>query len=426
MAEISFENDSFASDNVLQLTTNQKDKSLTKSVGRASYYEAVPLWDSKSGKVTDFVTHFTFKIQEVNETAYGDGMAFFIAPMGTKTPANSFGGALGLLDGNFKFNSSDSGPFVAVEFDSFGNPWDPDGNHVGINVNSIKSVANVTWNSSIRDGSPANAWVSYNSSTKNLSVFLTYATNPVFGGNSSLSYIIDLKEKLPESVMVGFSAATGSAVEIHSVSSWSFNSTLEITEKKKSNLALIFGLIAGFGGLLCALGLVWFLFWKSKSKFGDDEDFDDPMDDEFEKGTGPKRFAYRELSQVTNNFSDAGKLGEGGFGGVYKGLLTESNTPIAVKRVSQNSKQGKKEYISEVKIISRLRHRNLVQLIGWCHEKGEFLLVYEYMPNGSLDAHLFGTNIPPTWNVRYKIVLGLASSLLYLHEEGKNVCFTEI
>lgn len=81
------------------------------------------------------------------------------------------------------------------------------------------------------------------------------------------------------------------------------------------------------------------------------------------------------------------------------------------------SKQGKKEYIAEVKIISKLRHKNLVQLIGWCHEKGEFLLIYEFMPNGSLDSHLFGGQNPLSWALRYKIALGLASALLYLHEE---------
>ncbi|CAN6567949.1 unnamed protein product [Malus baccata var. baccata] len=141
------------------------------------------------------------------------------------------------------------------------------------------------------------------------------------------------------------------------------------------------------------------------------------MDDEFDKGTGPRRFTYRELSRATNNFSEGGKLGEGGFGGVYMGLLTESNTEVAVKRVSRGSKQGKKEYIAEVRIINQLRHRNLVQLIGWCHEQGEFLLVYERMPNGSLDSHLFGMKLHLTWTVRHKIPIGLASTLLYLHEE---------
>ncbi|CAH2042832.1 unnamed protein product [Thlaspi arvense] len=93
------------------------------------------------------------------------------------------------------------------------------------------------------------------------------------------------------------------------------------------------------------------------------------------------------------------------------------DTPEASGNITKRNK-GRKEYITEVKIISRLRHRNLVQLVGWCHERGEFLLVYEFMPNGSLDNHLFSKNRSPlTWIVRYKIALGLASALLYLHEE---------
>ncbi|XXG55824.1 hypothetical protein AAC387_Pa03g3402 [Persea americana] len=141
------------------------------------------------------------------------------------------------------------------------------------------------------------------------------------------------------------------------------------------------------------------------------------MDDEFERGTGPKRFAYSELVLATRDFSDDGKLGEGGFGGVYRGFLGEMNLDVAVKRVSRGSKQGRKEYVSEVKTISRLRHRNLVQLFGWCHERGDFLLVYEFMPNGSLDFHLFNKKRLLGWAVRYKIATGLASALLYLHEE---------
>ncbi|MED6166699.1 L-type lectin-domain containing receptor kinase IX.1, partial [Stylosanthes scabra] len=112
------------------------------------------------------------------------------------------------------------------------------------------------------------------------------------------------------------------------------------------------------------------------------------------------------------------KLGQGGFGAVYRGYFADLDLVVAVKKISGGSTQGKREYITEVKVISRLRHRNLVQLIGWCHDRGEFLLVYEYMPNGSLDSHLFGNNRTPlSWNLRHKIALGLASAILYLHEE---------
>ncbi|KAJ1692614.1 hypothetical protein LUZ63_009312 [Rhynchospora breviuscula] len=141
------------------------------------------------------------------------------------------------------------------------------------------------------------------------------------------------------------------------------------------------------------------------------------IDCEFEKGRGPRSFPYSDLADATINFSENNKLGEGGFGSVYRGVLKDENINVAVKRVSKESKQGKKEYISEVKIISQLRHRNLVQLIGWCHDHGEFLLVYELMHNGSLDKHLYNKENPLAWTIRYNIALGLGSALLYLHEE---------
>jgi serine/threonine protein kinase len=402
---------------VLQLTKNQIDANITFSAGRASYAEPVRLWDAKTGRLTDFTTHFSFSITAVNQSDHGDGLSFFIAPFQSDIPKNSSGGYLGLFGSATALNNS-LNQIVAVEFDTYQNDWDPSDDHVGINVNTIVSAANVSWKTSMRTGSTGNAWVSYNSTTKNLSVFLTYADNPAFNGDSTLSYVVDLRNVLPEWVRVGFSAATGQWIELHALSSWSFDSTLETNDGKKNRMGWVIGLAVGFGVLGCGLGLLWFICWRKRAG-GKKEDLDGDigMDDEFEKGIGPRRFTYRELIRATKNFAEGGKLGEGGFGGVYKGLLSESNTDVAVKRVSKGSKQGKKEYIAEVRIISRLRHRNLVQLIGWCHEKGEFLLVYEYMPNGSLDTHLFGGKTMLTWAVRYKVALGLASSLLYLHEE---------
>ncbi|CAL5092474.1 unnamed protein product [Urochloa decumbens] len=145
---------------------------------------------------------------------------------------------------------------------------------------------------------------------------------------------------------------------------------------------------------------------------------DDPaMEDEFQRGRGPKRFLYGELATAADNFSDSEKLGEGGFGSVYKGFLREMNLHVAIKRLSNASEQGRKEFISEVRTISRLRHRNLVQLIGYSNGRGELLLVYELMPKGSLDKHLYRADNRLSWSVRYKIVLEIASAVLYLHQE---------
>ncbi|CBI33190.3 unnamed protein product, partial [Vitis vinifera] len=354
------------------------DDSLTSSTGRASYAEPVRLWDASTGRLTNFTTHFSFAIKAVNDSVYGDGLSLFLAPFDSRIPPDSSGGYLALFSAKSAFNTSQN-KIIAVEFDSRQDEWDPSSDHVGININSIISVQKVQWKSSIKNGSRANAWVSYNSATKNLSVFLTYADNPVFSGNSTLSYVVDLTKVLPEWIRVGFSAATGESIELHTVYSWEFESTLEASGGKgKKSFGLVVALVVTIGVLTCGSGGYWFIWWRKRvGPRKEDMALELAIDDEFEKGTGPKRFTYRELSHATKNFSEEGKLGEGGFGG-----------------------QGKKEYVSEVKIISRLRHRNLVQLIGWCHEHGELLLVYEFMPNGSLDTHLFGGNSTLTWTVR--------------------------
>ncbi|XP_066354714.1 cysteine-rich receptor-like protein kinase 10 [Miscanthus floridulus] len=146
-----------------------------------------------------------------------------------------------------------------------------------------------------------------------------------------------------------------------------------------------------------------------------------PVHDDLEQGvTGPRRFCYDELAAATGNFSDDRRLGRGGFGSVYRGPLTDTNRHVVVKRVSETSRQGWKEFVSEVRIISRLRHRNLVQLNGWCHSGGdELLIVYELMPNGSSDGHLYGPDSQLTWPVRYRIAVGVGEALLYPHQDAE-------
>ncbi|KAK7302596.1 hypothetical protein RJT34_13488 [Clitoria ternatea] len=107
---------------------------------------------------------------------------------------------------------------------------------------------------------------------------------------------------------------------------------------------------------------------------GKEDDLDLIMDSDFERGSGPKKFSYKELLRATNNFADEPKLGEGGFGGVYIRFIRDFDDYVAIKRVSCGSRQGVKEYASEVKIIGQLKHRNLVQLLGWCHRKNDLLL----------------------------------------------------
>ncbi|XP_051203539.1 cysteine-rich receptor-like protein kinase 10 [Lolium perenne] len=125
------------------------------------------------------------------------------------------------------------------------------------------------------------------------------------------------------------------------------------------------------------------------------------------------------IHAATNNFSKANKLGEGGFGPVYRGELA-GGSEIAVKRLSERSRQGAAEFRNEVELIAKLQHRNLVRLLGWCAERDEKLLVYEYLPNRSLDAFLFDASKSAQldWKTRHSIILGVARGLLYLHEDS--------
>ncbi|XP_044482990.1 cysteine-rich receptor-like protein kinase 10 isoform X2 [Mangifera indica] len=126
------------------------------------------------------------------------------------------------------------------------------------------------------------------------------------------------------------------------------------------------------------------------------------------------------ILEATQNFSDENKLGEGGFGPVYKGILVDGKE-VAVKRLSRTSGQGLKELKNEVTLISKLQHKNLVRLLGCCLEGNESMLIYEYMPNKSLDFLLFDStkSLKLNWKRRISIINGIARGLLYLHEDSR-------
>lgn len=430
-ADIAYQGDASAPSGAINLT--KVDHPFL--VGHAIYAQPVQLWNSSTGKATDFTTHFSLTINPRNSTLFSGGIAFFLAPFGFPLPPNSADGYLGLFNTSTFNTLATNNQIVMVEFDTFSDKgWDPDGQHVGINNNLIRSVTTFPWNATITSGEPADVSISYNATTMNLSVSWTYKQNRASTG--SLSYPIDLTKVLPEFVTIGFSAATGNNSENHIINSWEFSSNLDgrpfnesppVVSHKKGHFStakLVAVIVAPIFVLVLLVGLAWWIV-KTRFKKGDEQREDRrrvydglALNMDIQRGALPRQFSYQMLRTATNRFALDRRLGHGGSGHVYKGNLGNQGQVVAVKRIFAQHENSEKLFINEVKVISGLVHRNLVKFIGWCHERGEFMLVYEYMPNGSLDMHLFGNGRMLQWEARYSIALGLASALHYLHEDA--------
>ncbi|KAK5785160.1 hypothetical protein PVK06_039712 [Gossypium arboreum] len=447
-------------------------------VGRVSYSRDVPIWDSRTDQVADFTTRFSFNIDTHGKTLsdYAAGLAFFLAPVGFEIPPNSAGGFLGLF--NTTTSDSSRNQIVLVEFDTYSNSeWDPPVQHIGINTNSIASAKYTTWNFSLYDGKTADAWISYNATAQILSVTFNYKNTSISKRDFTLSHHVDLKEILPERVKVGISAATSHKSERHRLLSWEFSSSLEIKttdegkKRKRNKMIVVLVVLLSILMIVVTISFVFFRRWKKMKEEREERVNLTSINDDLERGAGPRRFSYNDLVVATNNFSNQRKLGEGGFGAVFKGYFNDSDTAVAVKKIARGSRQGRKEYITEIKIISRLRHRNLVQLlglldsyccvlgtvvevitpaeifcdavfqpvwkcqIGWylekiwpinpscptpatvtgsgCYNGVEFLLVYDFMPNGSLDpTSSLPLEMPvPTYQYHQRIATRTSSTI---------------
>ena len=398
-------------------------------LGHAFYSTPFKLKNSTTGKAFSFSTAFAFAIVPEYPKLGGHGFAFTISPN------KDFHGALpsqylGLL------NSTDMGNFsnhiFAVEFDTvqdfeFG---DINDNHIGIDINSLMSNKSAPasfldekngskQNISLKSGQVIQAWIDYDSVQTQLSIKLSpFSTKP---NSSILTFDVDLSPFFEDSMFVGFSSSTGLLASSHYIFGWSFkingeakslllNTLPSLPRPKKNHTTLILSLLmASLIFTILVSGVVFYIIRKYKNR---------DIIESWELDIGPHRFSYQELKQATRGFRDKELLGFGGFGRVYKGTLRNSNTQVAVKRISHESKQGLQEFVSEISSIGRLRHRNLVQLLGWCRRRGDLLLVYDFMPNGSLDKYLFDEpKLILSWEQRFKIIKGAASGLLYLHEE---------
>ncbi|CAN1257421.1 L-type lectin-domain containing receptor kinase S.4 [Linum perenne] len=388
-------------------------------IGHAFYSSPFRLKSHK--KALSFSTAFAFAIVPEYPKLGGHGLAFTLSSTSSKFlfPNVLPSQYLGL------FNSTDVGNFTnhifAVEFDTvqdfeFG---DIDDNHVGIDLDGLQSNKSVPAGLNLKSGEPIQAWIDYDSSENQLEVRLASSSHKP--KSSILSFDVDLSPFLLDYMYVGFSASTGLLASSQYVLGWSFNVNGVAKSLSLSNLPKLPGSGNGNKGLILGvsifvvciviLAIAASVYLIRKMKNAD-------VIEDWELNVGPHRFRYIELKKATKGFRERELLGFGGFGKVYKGTLPNSSTLVAVKRISHESRQGFREFASEISTIGRLRHRNLVQLIGWCRKRGDLLLVYDFMPNGSLDKYLFDeAKSILNWEQRYRILKGIASGLLYLHEE---------
>ncbi|CAN0910785.1 L-type lectin-domain containing receptor kinase IV.1 [Linum grandiflorum] len=381
-----------------------------------------------------FSTTFVFAMVPEAADAGGHGIAFTISPTTDFTYAVA-SQHLGL------FNSTNMGNptnhIVAVELDAMRSPefQDINDNHVGIDLDTLISVspATVSWisdadgvNRTLRllSGDRIQIWIRYDDSEKQMNV-----TVAPFGvpkpHRPLISTNLDLSTYFVGSMFVGFSSSTSTVTSAQYILGWSFTQSesqspppldlqsLPVSPRptkptKKLGAPATAALII-LSILLAGAGIGAYAVQVRRYR---------ELREDWEKEYNPERLSYRDLYRATNGFKEKRVLGSGGFGKVYGGILPTSKIQIAVKRISHDSRQGMKEFVAEIVSIGKLRHRNLVHLLGYCRRKGELLLVYDYMPNGSLDKLLFADE-NSALNDHKPVVVVLCPDQVVLHRDIK-------
>ncbi|GMN59227.1 hypothetical protein TIFTF001_028329 [Ficus carica] len=361
--------------------------------------------------VVTFSTNFVFSIHPKYPGLGGHGLTFLLtSALNLKDCLpNQY---LGLP--NITSKSQSATRILAVEFDT------PTAFY---NANDGNDETNTTL--ILKSGDPFQAWIEYD----NLQEMLRVLISPLGMGRpawSLLTFPVDLAQVLDEYMYIGFSASTDLLSAAHNVHGWSFKIGERAAELDPKKLPMFptdskkvvqrEGFIVGIVLVSITLFiLVVFAAVHVLRRIRVDEILKD-----WEGEYGARRFRYSELYSATRGFREKNLVGSRGFGRVYKGVIRSTGLEVAVKRISNNSRQGMKEFAAEITSMGRPRHRNLVQLHGWCRRQDDLLLVYDYIPNGSLDKLLFDNDAQKKrlrWEHRYKILTDVAQALLYLHEE---------
>ena len=414
-------------------------------IGRALYPQKITTKKPNSSYVYPFSTSFIFSMVPYKNTLPGHGMVFIFVPF-TGIEGATSSQNLGLL--NYTNGNSKSHVF-GVEFDVFKNQEfdDISANHVGIDMNSLKSVeahdagywpnsqGSNNANSGAQDeksfkelklnnGENYQVWIDYSDSLINVTMAPVGLARPQ---RPLLSVPLNLSEVFEDEMYVGFTSSTGQLVQSHKLLAWSFsNSNFSLSEMlittglpsfvlPKSSIVRSKGFIAGVtvgGFFVIGLGA---LFWIKRQRRRARERGEM---EEWELEYWPHRITYQEIEAATKGFSEENVIGVGGNGKVYKGVLKGGGAEIAVKCISHEN-DGMREFLAEISSLGRLKHRSLVGLRGWCkREKGSFMLVYDYMENGSLDKWVFECDESKmlSYEDRIRILKDVASAVLYLHE----------
>ncbi|PUZ36309.1 hypothetical protein GQ55_9G028000 [Panicum hallii var. hallii] len=407
-------------------------------LGHGFYPAPLRFKDASTGAPLSFSTTFVVAILPRYPDAHGHGLAFALAPSATVLGAMA-GKNLGLFN-TWNHLGDGRSEVVAVELDTAMDEEfsDVNDNHVGVDVNSLKSncskpagyvdagTGKLT-DLNLVSGDLLQVWIEYDGAGTRLEVTVSPAGVPR-PAVPLVSCTVNLSPVVADGTYVGFSAANGAASSSHYVLGWSFRlgggraPDLDLSKlprapssrpKKTMHQQLLLALIlfAVVALLVVSAGITLFVVWRRR--FAE-------VEEDWEIEYGPHRISYKDLHAATRGFRDV--IGVGGFGTVYHGVLPRSGAEVAVKKVAHGSRQGLREFVSEIASMSRLRHRNLVQLFGYCRRRGELILVYDYMVNGSLDKHLFDADKPAlSWERRAKIVRDVAAGLLYLHEGWEQV-----
>ncbi|WZZ40020.1 hypothetical protein YC2023_036279 [Brassica napus] len=333
-----------------------------QKTGHAFYTKPIRFKDSPNGTVYSFSTTFVFAIHSQISILSGHGIAFVVAP-NPSLPYATASQYIGLF--NITNNGNDTNQVFAVELDTIRSTEfnDTDDNHVGIDINSLKSerTSLAGWwdekgqfkNLSLISRKPMQVWVDYDGGSHKIDVTMA-PFNEDKPRRPLVSAVRDLSSVISQDMFVGFSSATGSVLSEHFILGWSFKVNGEaqplalsrlpklprFEPKRISDFFKIGMPLISLFLIFCFIFLVCFLV-RRRRKFAEEMD-------EWEKEFGKNRFRFKDLYYATKGFKEKDLLGTGGFGSVYKGVMPGTKLEIAVKRVSHESRQGMKEFVAEI------------------------------------------------------------------------------